>query len=204
MRSFLTSVIASFAVAALGGCTAHRDPAVAAHPNVIVIQEFAASSGAVTLDPSLGFSLYRGTAGVPPRQRAQSISRAAAFSLADATAQELARLGYDVMHVEAGTAAPAGRALVVNGRFLRIFEGHRHENASVEVRGEIGYRAAGAAPQRLSAFTMDSRRLPNTGLVPAPGRHGTDVNYEATRIGAAIGRYVAAVARANRWPGAGG
>jgi hypothetical protein len=43
----------------------------------------------VTLDPSLGFSLQRGRAGVPPAERAAAVGRAAAFVLADNITQQL-------------------------------------------------------------------------------------------------------------------
>lgn len=180
----------------------HPADAGNAHPNLIIVREFAFSPGVVTLDPSLGFSLNRGEPGVPAARRAESVARGAAFSLADAITQQLTQLGYDVAHIEAGSAEPSGRALVVTGTFGRIVEGHRHEGASVDARAEVDYRAANGGLQQLSTFPMDSRRLPAEGLVPAPGRLGPDVNYQATRLGAAIGRYVADLARTNKWPGA--
>jgi hypothetical protein len=209
----------SFAVAAaplglvvLAGCMPQRVDSAGlpppAHSNPIIVREFAVSPGVVTLDPSFGFSLYRGAPGVPPPQRAAAVGRAAAFSLADAVSQQLSRLGYDVVDAEtAGSPEPGSgggaRALVVSGDFRRIYEGHRHENASIAVDVAVDYRAPGAAaPQRLASFEIDSRRLLHQGLVAAAGRQGEDVNYEATRLGAAIGRYVGELARADRWPAA--
>lgn len=190
-------------VALVAGCARQRTPdAAPGHPNLIVVREFVISRGSVTLDPSLGFSLNRGRPGVSPARRAESVGRAAAFSVADAITEELTRLGYDVMHVEAGGQPPGGRALVVSGFFRRIYEGHRHEYAWVDAETEVDYQAPNGAAQRLSSFDLDSRRLPHRGLVPPAGRHGADVNYQATRIGAAIGRYVADLARVNRWPSA--
>ena len=186
----------------LAGCATPRAPqaaAVPAHPDRILVDEFAFSSGIVTLDRSLGFSLHRGAQGVPPSQRADSVGRAAAFDLADTVTSELARLGYNVEHVETGSPPPDGRALVVRGAFRHIYEGHRHQHAWASIAVEIDYQAPGGAPRRLSAFDLDSRTLPRG---PAPGRHGTDVNYQATRLGTALGAYVAQVARANQWPGA--
>ena len=61
---------------ALAGC-AEVETAGLARPNLIIVREFAASEGVVTLDPSFGFSLYRGAAGVPPRQRAASVGLSA-------------------------------------------------------------------------------------------------------------------------------
>lgn len=203
MRSFLTAACAAFLLVAVAGCMQHRAATgVDAHPNLIVVREFAFSPGVITLDSSLGFSLNRGEPGVPPARRAESAGRAAAFSLADAITQQLTQLGYDAVHLDAGTPDPGGHSLLVNGSFVGIVEGHRHEGASVSVQAEVDYRTGASALQQLASFPMDSRRLPNQGLAPPAGRLGPDVNYQATRVGDAIGRYVADLARSNRWPGA--
>jgi hypothetical protein len=187
----------------LAGCASqNREPEFPlAHRNPIIVHEFAFSPGVVALDPTLGYSLYRGSPGVPREQRAEALGRAAAFNLADALSRELSQLGYDVMSGEDGPTAPGERALIVNGDFRHIYEGHRHEGANAEVNIAIDYQLAGQPPQRLTGFVLDSQRLQSEGLVPAAGQHGEDVNYEATRLGAAIGRYVAELAQSNRWPG---
>ncbi|HEX5452552.1 MAG TPA: hypothetical protein VFX06_02070 [Stellaceae bacterium] len=187
----------------LAGCVAPRGreaAAASAHPNPIVINEFTFSPGIIALDPSFGFSLHRGEPGVPPRRRAESVGRGAAFDLAQTIADELTRLGYDVRHVDAGGPPPGGRALLVRGAFRQIYEGHRRQHAHVSVVVEIDSQMPGRAPQRLTVFTLDSRTLPAGRF--RPGRHGTSVNYQATRLGAAIAAYVAELARANNWPGA--
>src|SRR5260221_9991906 len=93
MRSVLTAVSAALLVVALAGCV--PEGGALSHPNPIIVREFSASPGVVTLDPSFGFSLYRGASGVPPSQRAAGVARAAAFNLADAITQQLTQLGYD-------------------------------------------------------------------------------------------------------------
>lgn len=203
MRSPLT-VAAALLPVILAGCVLQRAEQTGppAHANAVIVREFAFSPGVVTLDPSFGFSLYRGAPGVPPAQRAASVGRAAAFNLADAVTQELSQLGYDVVLVEDETPVPSRRALVVGGDFHRIYEGHRHANASVEVGVEVDYQAAGAPPQRLISFDLDSRQLRGEATGAAAEGHGAGVGYEASRVGAAIGRYVADLAEANRWPAA--
>jgi hypothetical protein len=201
MRYFPT--IATLFLLVLAGCSTPpgreaRLPPL--HPSPIVVREFAFSPSGITLDPTLGYSLSRGTPGVAPRKRAEALGRAAAFNLAAAMSRELRQYGYDVVAGRAAVLAPGGRALVVTGDFRHINEGHRHEGAGVTARIVISYRRAGAAPQQLIAFTLDSRRLPREGLVPAAGLHGEDVNHEATRLGAAVGQYVAEVARTEHWP----
>jgi hypothetical protein len=204
MRPFPIAAAAFAVFTLLAACVPqHGNDPGADHPNLVVVREFAFSPGVVTLDPSLGFSLNRGELGVAPERRAESVARAAAFSLADAIAQELGRLGYDVVHLEAGVAPPGGRALVVSGTIRSIYEGHRHENASVDAESEVAYQPPSGPAQQLTSFDLDSRRLPIDTSVPPAGRRGADVNYQATRVGAAVGRYVADLARVNRWPAAG-
>src|SRR5579864_4303821 len=78
MRSLFRAAIAAFCLAVLAGCAPQRAGGLT-HPNLIAVREFAFSTGVVTLDPSFGFSLYRGSPGVPPRQRAEAVGRAAGF-----------------------------------------------------------------------------------------------------------------------------
>src|SRR6266852_7725900 len=124
MRSVLTAASASLFVALLAGCAPER-AASAAHPNPIIVREFTFSLGVVTLDPSFGFSLHRGASGVPPSQRAAGVARAAAFSLADAIAQQLIASGYDAIRSNTAGPEPGARALVVSGAFRQIDEGRR-------------------------------------------------------------------------------
>ena len=199
MRSILCAAVAALFLVLLGGC-APQHAGGPTHPNLIAVREFAFSTGVVALDPSFGFSLHRGSPGVPPRQRAEAVGRAAAFSLADAVAQQLETLGYDALRSNTAAAEPGGRALIVAGRFRRIDEGRRRQNASVAVDVEVDYQAAGSAPQRLTAFGFDSRGAPREPTGAAAARQGSNVNAAAARVGAVIARYVADLARANNWP----
>src|SRR3954447_17524239 len=141
----------------LAGCTPPHE-ATTAHPNPILIREFAVSPGIVTLDPSFGFSLYRGERGVPREQRAAGLGRAVAFNLTDAMAEYLTGLGYDVLRSESGSVEPGMRALIVGGTFRRIDEGQRRrvgaENSGVAVDIAIEYQVYGQAAQRLAAFQL--------------------------------------------------
>jgi hypothetical protein len=189
---------------ALAGCVEEgaKEAGAAAHPNLIIVREFAFAPGVVTLDPSLGFSLNRGSPGAPPRARAATVGRAAAFSLADTITQQLAALGYDVVRSDTAAAEGGGRALIVTGRFHRIFEGHRRQGASVAVAVEIDYQADGSAPRRLAAFDIDSRSTPPLPRSVATARNGADVNAAADRVGLVVGQYVATLAHRSSWPGA--
>jgi hypothetical protein len=188
MRSPLTAAVALLLVV-LAGCVPPPETGSAGHPNPIIVREFAVSNGVITLDPSFGFSLSRGAPGVPTRQRAASVGRAAAFSLADAIATQLGGLGYDAIRSDTANADPGGRALIVTGTFRRIHEGHRRQGASVAVDVEIAYQGAGTAPQRLTAFGN-----------AASARPGGGVNAAATAVGRSIASYAADLARANNWP----
>ncbi len=205
MRSAFSTAAAALLLLALAACDALQDSGPPVHPNVIIIREFAFSPGVVTLDPSFGFSLYRGAPGVPPRQRAASVGRAVAFSVADAMAQQLGQSGYDVICSDTAMPEPGARALIVSGTFRHIDEGRRRrvgaENPSVAVDAEIQYHAGRAAPQRLAAFQIDSRQASGE-VIAVSARQGADVKAASARLGGAIARYVADAARLNKWPGA--
>jgi hypothetical protein len=190
----------------LFGCGPQYDAPSTAHPNAILIREFAFSPDIVSLDPSFGFSLYRGERGVPREQRASGLGRAVAFSLTDAMAEYLTGLGYDVLRSESGSVEPGMRALVVTGSFRRIDEGQRRrvgaENSGVAVDVAIDYQVHGQAPQRLAAFQRDSRQV-DGGVVGVSARTRGDVKIAASQLGIELGRYIAEIARGRRWPAAG-
>jgi len=191
MRLSLTAAVA-FLLVILAACVPPPETGASGHPNPIIVRDFAVSNGVITLDPSFGFSLSRGAPGVPPRTRAASVGRAAAFSLADAIVTQLGSLGYDAIRSDTAQAEPGGRALIVSGVFRQIHEGHRRQGARVAVDVEIGYQAsADAAPTRLTAFSH-----------AAAGRTGGGVNAAATAVGRTIGNYAADLARTNNWPAA--
>lgn len=197
----LTVILAILLLAGLAACVAPPATATGGHPNPIIVREFTASPGIVTLDPSFGFSLYRGAPGVPARTRAASVARAAAFTLADAVASQLAGMGYDAVRPDTAEAEPGGRALIITGAFRQINEGHRRQHASVAVDVEIAYQPGPGTPaQRLTAFPLDSQRI--RPLVAAAARQGTGVNVAATAVGQVLADYAGDLARANNWPGA--
>jgi hypothetical protein len=199
MRLSFTVAALSLLLVLVAGCV-QPEGGAPAHPNPIIVREFAYSTRVIALDPSFGFSLHRGAPGVPPRERAATVGRAAAFSLADAIAEQLTSLGYDAVHSDTATVDPGGRALIVTGAFRHIDEGHRRQHASVTVDVEVDFQAAGTAPQRLTAFRLDSRRIRRVPLTGAAARHGSNVNAAATGVGREIGRYATDLARLNNWP----
>src|SRR5271154_1335712 len=117
MHSTLTAAAVALGLVALAGCVPQGESVPLAHPNPIIVREFAFSPGVVTLDPSFGFSLSRRGAGVPPSERAAGVARAAAFSLADAITTQLGLLGYDAIRSETAVPEPGARALIVGGSF---------------------------------------------------------------------------------------
>jgi hypothetical protein len=189
----------------LAGCGPQYVAPPTSHPNAILIREFAFSPDIVTLDPSFGFSLHRGERGVPREQRASGLGRAVSFNLTDVMAEYLTGLGYDVIRSEAGAVEPGMRALVVSGSFRRIDEGQRRrvgaENSGVVVDVAIHYQTAGQAPQLLASFQRDSRQT-GGGVVGVAARQRGDVRIAASQLGGELGRYVAEIARSQRWPAA--
>jgi hypothetical protein len=210
LRGFLFGLlpggIAVLLLGLLAACLPQTGMQGSGHPNLIIVRQFTFSTGAVTLDPSFGFSLNRGEQGVPRTERAASVARSASFNLADTLAQQLAGLGYDVVHSETEMAEPGGRALIVTGVLRHINEGQRRrigaENASVSVDVEIDQQNAGAAPQRITTFQLDSRTAPRVALIGVSTPRGANLSAAAARVGAAIAGTVAETARMNRWPAA--
>jgi len=205
MRWRVKAGFAALLALALVGC-ADLETAGLTRPNLIIVRDFTASEGVVTLDPTFGFSLHRGAAGVPPRQRAASVGRAAAFNLSDTVVEQLRGLGYDAIRSDAAAVQPGGRALIVTGAFRQINEGYRRrvgaEDSSVTVSGAIDYQSPGTATRRLTTFSLDSRQLAREPIVSASARRGADVNSAAVRVGHAVARAVIELARRNNWPGA--
>jgi hypothetical protein len=194
-------VFAGLLLLALTGCVEGvGDPSGPTH--FIVVSDFAVPEGAVHLDPSFGFSLYRGESGVPTRQRAGSVGRAVAFLVADTIVERLRARGYDATTATA-PASSSYRALIVSGTFRAIDEGARrrvgNERSAVIADVEINATLGNGTTQPVQRFAVDSRSAP-----PAPpqgtatGRE-TGVNADATRLGAEVARVVAEVARRNNW-----
>src|SRR3954462_5751001 len=122
MRSNLPGAWAGILVVVfLAGCSPQYE-ATTAHPNPILIREFAFSPEIVTLDPSFRFSLYRAEQEMPREQRAAGLGRAVAFNLTDGLAEYWTGLGYDVLCSVTGSVEPGMRALIVGGTFRRIDE----------------------------------------------------------------------------------
>jgi hypothetical protein len=203
MRTILRAAAAAVLLALLAACTVQTE---SGHPNLIIVREFSVSPGVVTLDPSFGFSLYRGSPGVPPTQRAASVGRAAAFTVADTIVQQLAARGYDAAKSNTASAASGGRALIVSGVFREINEGRRRqvgaENARIAVDVQIDLQPGSAAPLRMMSFPVDSQRTVGDGMGGA-GRRGVNVNAAADRVGRIIAQTTSDLARLNHWPGAG-
>jgi hypothetical protein len=202
MRLFFA--VSTFFVLVLTACAPQPETGLL-HPNVIIVREFTAPTGVVVLDPSFGFSLNRGQAGVPPRERAGAVARGAAFELAETVTERLRELGFDVARSATEMPEPGARGLIINGVFRKIDEGYRRrvgeENANVGIAAQVEYRAPGTPPQVLLALSLDSRQLPAT--TASVGGGGSSVNNAARRVGNEIARSIADLARRNNWPLAG-
>ena len=65
MLLFFKTVFSVVTCLAAASCADQSGGLGLGRPNAIIVREFALNQAAVTLDPSFGFSLYRGTPGVP-------------------------------------------------------------------------------------------------------------------------------------------
>jgi N-acetylmuramoyl-L-alanine amidase len=204
MRISLAACLSALLLVVLAGCSETESDRIA-HPNVVIVRDFAAPLGVVTLDPSFGFSLNRGESGVPPRQRGGAVARAASFALTDSIADRLRALGFDVLRSQTEQPEPDARALIVTGAFRKINEGYRREvgaeNSSVAVDARVDYSAPASQSQPLLSLHLDSAELRGeAGATTAAARGGPAVNAGARQIGAEIASRIAEVARRNNWP----
>jgi hypothetical protein len=202
MRTKLSIAAAVLLALALPGCVP-GGPGSTTRPSLVVVREFAAPATIVVLDPSFGFSLNRGSPGVPQGQRAASVGRAVAFALADALTERLRQQGFDAVSTTDPAVEPAGRTLVVTGTFRHIDEGRRREvgaeNASVVADVQAYYVAAGSQPRQALRLRLESQHFP-----PAPRpRDGNVVNAAAGQVGREIARSIIDLARRDAWLPAG-
>ena len=204
MRRLVMLTIA-IAVLGLAACADQVETQALGHPNLIIVRDFEAPLGVVTLDPSFGFSLRRGEPGVSPTQRGASVARAAVFTLADTVVEQLRARGYDAVRSNDAGPEPGGRALIVTGAFRSINEGYRRrvgaEGSNVAIDAEIEYQGQGGAARRLMAFQLDSRQAPREGTEGVAARR-EPINAAAARVGAYVARAVLELARHNNWPAA--
>jgi hypothetical protein len=202
VRVGIVRLLPALALIALAGCVEAMTTASDAS-DFIVVGDFAVPEGAVHLDTSFGFSLYRGAAGVPPQQRAASVGRAVGFLVSDAVTERLRGLGYDAASTTNPAPAPGKRALIVTGRFRTIDEGYRRrvggEHSAVIAEVQVSAQIPGRGVEPVQSFTVDSRRAPRIAMAGAPTRRETGVDADATRVGAEIARVVADIARRNNW-----
>jgi hypothetical protein len=196
-------LIAALPLLALAACIEGLIVVPGPASDFIVVSDFTVPEGAVKLDPSFGFSLYRGEAGVPTQQRAASIGRAVGFLVTDTIADRLRALGYDAQSTTNPSPQTGSRALLISGTFREIDEGERRHPsemgsaviADVQIKAEV----PGLGVRPVQSFMVDSRTAPRIAVSGAATRRETGVDADATRIGAEIARVVADVAKRNNW-----
>jgi hypothetical protein len=169
----------------------------------IVVSDFAVPEGVVRLDQSFGFSLYRGTPGVPPAQRAASVGRAVGFLVTDTITNRLRGLGYDAQSTVDPSPQTGHRALLISGTFRTIDEGERRRpsEAGSAVIAEVQIKAEvpGLGVRPVQSFSVDSRTAPPVAATGAATSRETGVDADAARVGAQIAAVVADVAKRNNW-----
>lgn len=196
--------VAALALLALAACTQNAMLGSSSPSDFIVISDFTLPQGVVHLDPSFGFSLYRGEPGVPAERRAASIGRAVAFLVTDTIADRLRALGYDATSTTNPNPASSGhRALIVSGTFRAIDEGERRHplQAHSAVIADVTIKAElpNGGVQPVQSFAVDSRSAPKVHEENGATRRETGVDADATAVGAEIARVVGEVARRNNW-----
>jgi hypothetical protein len=196
---------AACALLAIAACTAPVAQGPAS--DFIVVSDFVLPAGVVHLDSSFGFSLYRGSPGVPPQQRASSVGRAVGFLVTDTITERLRAQGYDAQSTTDRNPTTGHRALIVTGTFRAVDEGQRrrpgHEQSAVIARVDVNGQQPNGAVQPIQSFVVDSRTAPQVSVTGGATRRETGVDADAARVGAEIARIVGEVARRNNWRPAG-
>lgn len=188
----------------LAACSQNNALGPSKPSDFIVISDFAVPPGVVRLDPSFGFSLYRGEPGVPVERRAGAIGHAVAFLVTDTITDRLRALGYDATSTSNPNTAHSGyRGLIVSGTFRDIDEGQRRHplEARSAVVADVTIKAElpGGGVQPVQSFTVDSRGAPKMHDENGAARRENGVDADATNVGTEIARIVGEVARRNNW-----
>jgi len=206
LLSRLSRLLIALPLMALVACVQNTATGSGPSPSsdFIVISDFAVPRGVVRLDPTMGFSLYRGEPGVPAQQRAASVGRAVAFLVTDTITDRLRARGYDATSTTNPNPAGSGyRALIVSGTFRTIDEGNRRragdEHSAVIADVAIKAELPGGGVQPVQSFTVDSRSAPRVRDENGATMRETGVDADATDVGAEIARVVGEVARRNNW-----
>jgi hypothetical protein len=204
MLGFIARCIGVLLPLALAACVGASTAINGSSSDFIVVSDFAVPEGIVRLDPTMGFSLYRGEPGVPKERRAASIGRAIDFLVTDTIVDRLRARGYEaVSTVNPNPVSTGYRALIVSGTFRTIDEGQRRragdEHSAVIATVEIKAELPGGGVQKVQSFTVDSRSAPQARDNNGATKRETGVNADATNVGAEIARVVAEVARRNNW-----
>jgi hypothetical protein len=198
----MVRLLAAATLLALTGCV--EGVTIPGPPSdFIVVSDFAVPEGVVRLDQSFGFSLYRGTPGVPPAQRAASVGRAVGFLVTDTITNRLRGLGYDAQSTVDPSPQTGHRALLISGTFRTIDEGERRRpsEAGSAVIAEVQIKAEvpGLGIRPVQSFSVDSRTAPSVAATGAATSRETGVDADAARVGAQIAAVVADVAKRNNW-----
>jgi hypothetical protein len=206
-QRFLGGMLGLAVATGLAACNTPTAVPLGPPSDFIVVSDFALPEGVVHLDPTFGFSLYRGEPGVPQRQRAASIGRAVGFLVTDTMTDRLRAQGYDAVSTTDPNPAPGHRALLVSGTFRAIDEGQRrrvgHELSAVIARVDVKAEQPGGTIQPVQSFVVDSRSAPPAPAASGATRRETGVDADATRVGAEIASVVGEIARRNNWRPAG-
>ena len=211
LRAALCGVLA-LALAACGefGLGGHDAGRVPEKPEQLVVRRFVAPEPAIVLDPSFGFSLRRGSPGVPRAERAAGVGRAAAFALDDGIVRTLRAAGLDAATSLETNGPPPEDAVVISGEFEKIDQGRRRHVGRIgpgegESRVIADARITAPGGRILMKIHADSDQIPGEGGMGDTTRvRGVrvtvaDANRDAARVGREIGRQIVDFARHADW-----
>jgi hypothetical protein len=170
-----------------------------ARPDRIIVQDFAAQPGVVTLDSGIGPRVVRAVGGAGSDTDQRETAGKVVAKLSDTLVKELDTTGIPVALGSATPSlAPNYTSLVVSGNILSIDQGNRTRRnvvgfgvgeSKVTAKVDVYIQAPGEAPRLLQSFNADSESGKKPGLAVAGV--GAAAGSAATAAAVGVGGSVA-------------
>jgi hypothetical protein len=200
-------------------------------PDVVIVDDFVASSADVTLDSGIGARLRKIASGESADQQQTEDERKVSAAISQVLVAEIHKLGLTAVQPGDPRAQTTANRLVVGGQVLAIDEGNRTKRnliglgagaSDVQARTEVYYAAAGADAVQIESFVADAESSRKPGAAETMGAGavtgevvesaavgagtsaalGGDVGSDSERLGQAIAKQLANLFQQQGWTAA--